>query len=201
MSNDTTLSSLIWLSADDILRGLFKPSEYGRVILPFVVMRRLDCVLEPKKDDVYNRYNALKVYLSNPSAELVREDATLNPPAFESTGVQEPDYDFLSDIISQVNKHYGVNLTEEDRLDLSRLSKRLSEDSDIKKHMTANNTDDNKRHSFKEKCERMMIDYVNERVDFYQKMANNPSMKTWIFDLMYKQYHTKRGQPYLSLEF
>ena len=51
------ISSLIWSSADDILRGLFKPSEYGRVILPFVVMRRLDCVLESRKDEVLNLYN------------------------------------------------------------------------------------------------------------------------------------------------
>lgn len=43
------LSSLIWSTADDVLRGMFKPSEYGRIILPFVVLRRLDCVLEPQK--------------------------------------------------------------------------------------------------------------------------------------------------------
>ena len=54
------ISSLIWSSADDILRGLFRPSEYGRVILPFVVMRRLDCVLEPKKEEVLSLYNKYK---------------------------------------------------------------------------------------------------------------------------------------------
>jgi type I restriction enzyme M protein len=58
------LSSLIWNTADDILRGLFKPSEYGRIILPFVVLRRLDCVLDPQKDkaiELHERYkNKLK---------------------------------------------------------------------------------------------------------------------------------------------
>ena len=44
------LSSLIWSTADDILRGMFKPSEYGRIILPFVVLRRLDCVLERSEE-------------------------------------------------------------------------------------------------------------------------------------------------------
>lgn len=43
------LSSLIWSTADEILRGDFKVSEYGRIILTFVVLRRLDCVLEPQK--------------------------------------------------------------------------------------------------------------------------------------------------------
>jgi type I restriction-modification system DNA methylase subunit len=45
------LSSFIW-SVADLLRGDYKQSEYGRVILPFTVLRRLDCVLEPTKDSV-----------------------------------------------------------------------------------------------------------------------------------------------------
>jgi type I restriction enzyme M protein len=44
-----TLSSFAW-SIAEILRGDFKQSEYGKVILPFVVLRRLDCILEPTKE-------------------------------------------------------------------------------------------------------------------------------------------------------
>jgi type I restriction enzyme M protein len=73
LNNTSSLSSLIWSSADDVLRGLFKPSEYGRVILPFVVMRRLDCVLEPKKDEVYELYNKFKDQLSDPSPIILRQ--------------------------------------------------------------------------------------------------------------------------------
>lgn len=73
MNNTTNLSSLIWSSADDVLRGLFKPSEYGRVILPFVVMRRLDCVLEPKKDEVFELYTKYKDQLSDPTPVILRK--------------------------------------------------------------------------------------------------------------------------------
>jgi type I restriction enzyme M protein len=73
MNNTTNLSSLIWSSADDVLRGLFKPSEYGRVILPFVVMRRLDCVLEPKKDEVYELFTKYKDQLSDPTPVILRQ--------------------------------------------------------------------------------------------------------------------------------
>ena len=73
MNNTTNLSSLIWSSADDVLRGLFKPSEYGRVILPFVVMRRLDCVLEPKKDEVFNLFMKYKDQLSDPTPVILRQ--------------------------------------------------------------------------------------------------------------------------------
>ena len=73
MNESSNLSSLIWSSADDVLRGLFKPSEYGRVILPFVVMRRLDCVLEPKKDEVYELYTKYKDQLDDPSPVILRQ--------------------------------------------------------------------------------------------------------------------------------
>lgn len=59
------LSSLIWSTADDVLRGMFKPSEYGRIILPFVVLRRLDCVLEPQKDKAFELYEKYKKKLKD----------------------------------------------------------------------------------------------------------------------------------------
>ena len=47
MSNQN-LSAFIW-SVADLLRGDFKQSDYGKVILPFTILRRLDCTLEPTK--------------------------------------------------------------------------------------------------------------------------------------------------------
>jgi trans-aconitate methyltransferase len=43
LMNQQALSSFIW-SVADLLREDYKQSEYGRVILPFTVLRRLDCV-------------------------------------------------------------------------------------------------------------------------------------------------------------
>jgi type I restriction enzyme M protein len=48
-----------------VLRGDYKQSEYGRVILPLVVLRRLDCVLEPTKDEVLGRLGQLRGKLQN----------------------------------------------------------------------------------------------------------------------------------------
>lgn len=52
------LSSFAW-SIAEILRGDFKQSEYGKVVLPFVVLRRLDCLLEPTKDAVLKAFKGL----------------------------------------------------------------------------------------------------------------------------------------------
>ena len=45
------LAAFIW-SVADLLRGNFRQSQYGRIILPFALLRRLECVLEPTKAGV-----------------------------------------------------------------------------------------------------------------------------------------------------
>ncbi|MFL9948939.1 class I SAM-dependent DNA methyltransferase [Paraburkholderia agricolaris] len=57
--NQQNLAADIWNIADT-LRGDFKQSEFGRVILPFSVLRRLECVLEPTKKDVLAQYETVK---------------------------------------------------------------------------------------------------------------------------------------------
>ncbi len=51
--------SFIWTVAD-LLRGDFKQSQYGRIILPFTLLRRLECVLEPTKSKVLEQLEKVK---------------------------------------------------------------------------------------------------------------------------------------------
>ncbi|SDN39067.1 type I restriction enzyme M protein [Pseudomonas arsenicoxydans] len=53
------LAEFIW-SVADVLRGDFKQSEFGRIILPFTVLRRLECVLEPTRDKVRSQYQSMQ---------------------------------------------------------------------------------------------------------------------------------------------
>lgn len=57
--NTQSISALIWSTAD-LLRGDYKQSDYGKVILPFTMIRRLECVLEATRDDVLAEYEARK---------------------------------------------------------------------------------------------------------------------------------------------
>ena len=62
MANYQELANLVWNVADDVLRGLFKPHEYGDITLPFLVLRRLDCLLDEdgrkeKAINTFNQYN------------------------------------------------------------------------------------------------------------------------------------------------
>ena len=59
MNNTQSISALIW-SVADLLRGEYKQSDYGKIILPFTLLRRLECVLESTKKDVLQEYQSKK---------------------------------------------------------------------------------------------------------------------------------------------
>ena len=73
MNNINQISSLIWSIADDVLRGTFKPNEYGRIILPFVVLRRLDCVLEQNKDLAITTFESYKDKIDEPEDVVLKK--------------------------------------------------------------------------------------------------------------------------------
>ena len=73
---DPNLSSFIW-SVADLLRGDYKQSEYGKVILPFTVLRRLDCVLEKSKPAVLAEFEKRKATKINPEPFLLKKTGHL----------------------------------------------------------------------------------------------------------------------------
>ena len=68
------IANLIWATADEVLRGDYKPHDYGSVILPFTVMRRIDCVLAPTKAKVLEA--AVKYAKSDVDPSIFFERAT-----------------------------------------------------------------------------------------------------------------------------
>lgn len=98
MTNFQDKANFIWQVAD-LLRGSYKQHEYGDVILPFTVLRRLDCVLDTKKEKVLETYNKFKKTLPDLHKVLLKA-AGLN---FYNTSK----YDL--DRLSQDNKNLELN--------------------------------------------------------------------------------------------
>ena len=71
MTNFKDKANLIWDVAD-LLRGDYKQSDYGKVILPMTVLRRLDCVLAPSKQKVLDYLPKLEKFSDS------AKDLTLN---------------------------------------------------------------------------------------------------------------------------
>ena len=124
-------AAFIW-SVADLLRGDYKQSEYGKVILPLTVLRRLDCVLEPTKQAVLDRAAQLAGRNHNlaPILQKVADEQFYNTSRFDfATLVAAPD-----DLADNL-KHYVASFsasardvldkfdftTQIDRLDRSKL--------------------------------------------------------------------------------
>jgi len=65
--NHSQTAAFLW-SIADLLRGDFKQSQYGRIILPFTLLRRMECVLEPTREAVIR-----ESYAQEGRPDLVRE--------------------------------------------------------------------------------------------------------------------------------
>jgi type I restriction enzyme R subunit len=149
----------------------------------------------PKRDsdtvDIYDSIDldSLRIQKTFEKIEgLINEDAIVDPPTFGGKDPKEPEKDLLSEIIGQINRTYGVNITEEDKVDLDRLKKRLVDDPEVEKYMKGDNSEDNKKTFFKKQFNDLMVDYVNDRFEFYKKMEDNQDMKNMIFQMMYSDY-------------
>ena len=76
-----TNANLIWKIAD-LLRGPYQPNQYGDVILPCTILRRLDCLLEPTKDQVLAEYKKLQGLKVDPAVVL---KSTFKLPFFNTS--------------------------------------------------------------------------------------------------------------------
>lgn len=76
-NNFSSTAALLW-SVADLLRGDFKQSQYGRIILPFTLLRRLECVIEKTKPDVLDKYEAVKAMPFEAQDKILTHSAKLS---------------------------------------------------------------------------------------------------------------------------
>ena len=112
----------------------------------------------------------------------------------ESIGQVEEEKDLLSEIIKGLNELYGSELTNEDKLDLENVRKRIHEHEDLKKVFLGDNSDTNKKQKFDDVLNSIILSYVNDRFDFYKKMED-PKVKTYINNVLYEKYRSNIGTP------
>ena len=107
------LGGFVW-SIAEILRGDFKQSEYGKVILPFIVLRRLDCILDASKQDVLEAAKRLSDAVDDPTRDMILFAAAgkntkvynLSAFTFESLKAQEPGQ-LQDNLIDYITKFSG----------------------------------------------------------------------------------------------
>ena len=96
--------------------------------------------------------------------------------------------------MERINEIYGEQITDEDKLDLDNVRKRMLKNEELQKVMVGDNTETNKRHKFDEVMMDVLLSYVNNRFEFYKKMED-PKVKRFLGDFMYEDLKRQNDQP------
>ena len=87
-----------------------------------------------------------------------------------------------------MNAQYGMNLTEDDKINIESIRQKLQEDDELEMYMKGANSEENKLSQFQKTYDNKVLDFVNERFEFYKKLDDNPEIKKTIMGLLYKEY-------------
>jgi len=110
--NISSISALIWSTAD-LLRGNLRQYQYAHVILPFILLRRLECVLEPTREDVLKEYESRKDLGIPLDQFLVRKSANsfFNTSSYTLSKIMSDSSNIRDNLESYINS-FSANARE-----------------------------------------------------------------------------------------
>lgn len=131
------------------------------------------------------------------SIMLENEDGALEPIAGRGRGKNEDENEALSKIIKEVNERFGTTFSEEDRIILNNLTKRLLDHNALAGAVKNNNSQDAVKVKFDEVFEKELISMFRNNFDLYQKLDSNADLKDYVnrkmFDFIQKKLKKDGG--------
>jgi type I restriction enzyme R subunit len=103
----------------------------------------------------------------------------------------EDEKDLLSHIITTLNETYGINLSEEDRVDMQLIRNRLEADDDLRTVLQADNPRDAKIYKFNQVLDKLLLEFVHTKLDLYKKLTDpkvNEMLKRQWFEKFVIEY-------------
>ena len=128
-------------------------------------------------------------YISTQELKLVSGDTQMEgmKPG-ESQPPTPPDFDWLSNIIRALNETYGIDLTDEDRVELTRLRQRIDSDEELAAYFIPQNSRDDVKAKFDEAVDAGLLDFITSKFELYNKLTEdraNTLFKNIWFNEMY----------------
>ncbi len=127
-------------------------------------------------------------YMSTRNLELHPGDTELKGmhPG-ESQATPEEEYDWLSNIIKVLNETYGIDLTDEDKVDLNNLKNTVMGNEELMSFFNPKNSRDDVKSKFDEQVDSELLNFINTKLELYNKLtedrANTLFKNTWFNEL------------------
>ena len=93
--------------------------------------------------------------------------------AGRATAQPVEDNEYLSVIIKTLNDTFGIDLTEEDRVDLQRMRERLTSKEELLQFFNPDNSRDNIRARFDEEVDNELLEFINSKLELYNKLTED----------------------------
>ena len=128
------------------------------------------------------------------SIDLVKDNAEIYTTG--DGGVPHPTHetDFLSHILELLNETYGVNLSDEDKVDLERIKIKLESNDDLRTVFTSNNTLEAIRYKFNQVLDDLILEFVYRKLELYKKLTE-PNTNAMFKQKWFEELHRKYQNP------
>ena len=123
--------------------------------------------------------------------KLGDDDGPIKPISTGTPKHPEDEKDLLSNIVKVLNETYGVDLSDEDKVDIERMEEKLKKHEGLREVMNSNNTVENMRYKFDMVVDELLLGFVNDKLELYKKLSDpkvNPMFKTKWFEGYRRQF-------------
>lgn len=121
------------------------------------------------------------------SIDLQGEDAELPTIGEGSASFNEEETDLLSSIIKTLNETHGLNLSEDDKVDMQSLKDKVYQHDDLRSAFIADNSASVLKMKFDEVLDDILLEFVHTKLDLYKKL-NQPLVNKNLKDMWYSEY-------------
>ena len=159
------------------LNALLKILPYAKTSLPLDVVNDVEL-------DSYKIQHKYTTSLNLESGDGEKEG--MNPGG--SGGMQEEEFDFLTKIIKVLNDTYGLELSEEDKVEFKKMKASIYDNDELMSFFNKGNSKDNIKDKFNDEIDGELLNFIDKKLEFYNKMTEdkvNSLFKTMWFNEIY----------------
>ena len=130
--------------------------------------------------------------------DLEDEDGTVPVITAGTHHATEDEKDLLSNIVQTLNDTYGTDLTEEDKVDIESIQRKLNADEELQAVVNANNTRENIKIKFDSVVDSLILKFVHNKLGLYKKLSEpkvNTMFKNKWFEGFYRENVAGSDQP------
>ena len=128
--------------------------------------------------------------------KLESEDSEVDGIGSGEGVIVEPEADLLSKIIQALNDAHQTDFTDEDKVDIAAIHRKVSENESLRQVMEGDNTESNRHYKFGQVLDTILLDFVNNKVELFNKLSR-PEVKEYLKSRLYRAYRERPSSPHV----